>query len=322
MAGFMGGLFGNGDEIEKNQKDKVVTEGNTETTEVEGHAVEAHFHAGVNPNMVDMQVEVPLSKDYSVKDENSTYGELIKTSYYSSTCEKNRNVIVLLPPGYSEDKKYPVCYVLHGIFGDETSMIGDGQTGTRIVAGNLMNSGAVKEMILVFPYIFASKTLDTCSEISQSNILEYDNFVNDLVQDLMPYMETNYSVATGRENTAICGFSLGGRESIAIGLMKSEIIGYVGAIAPAPGLVPGKDWAMEHQGQMQESDLTFDGKENPYLFFVCCGSIDSVVGKFPESYHDIFVKNGVEHYWWEIKDSDHADPAITNGLVNFWKNIF
>lgn len=330
MAGFMGGLFGTGDEIEKNQKEK--KEVVAETESVKGadaklmlHVndnTETHFHAGVNPDMIEMQVENPLSKDYGILDENITYGELIRTTYYSNTCEKERNLIVLLPPGYSKQKKYPVCYVLHGIFGDETSMIGDGQTGTRIVAGNLMTSGQAKEMIMVFPYMFASKTMDSCSEISIENILAYDNFINDLEQDLMPYMEANYSIAVGKENTAICGFSLGGRESLAIGLMRPELFGYVGAIAPAPGLVPGKDWAMEHPGQMQESDLTFEGKKNPYFLFVCCGSIDSVVGKFPESYHCIFEKNGVEHYWWEIEGSDHADPAITNGLVNFWKNIF
>lgn len=322
MAGFMGGLFGNGDEIEKSQNNKEVAK--TVTAEVADAAkqLDVHFHKGVNPDMIDMQVENPLTKDYAVKDEGTAYGKMIRTSYYSNTCEKDRNVIVLLPPNYTTDKKYPVCYVLHGIFGDETSMIGDGETGTRIVAGNMMNSGEAKEMILVFPYMFASKTMDVCKEINSENTEAYDNFVNDLVNDLMPFMEAKYAVATGKENTAICGFSMGGRESLAIGLQQSDLIGYVGAIAPAPGLVPGKDWAMEHKGQMAENQLSFVDKSNPYLFFVCCGNIDSVVGKFPESYHQIFDRNGVEHYWWEIDGSDHADPAITNGLVNFWKNIF
>lgn len=259
---------------------------------------------------------------FSKKRDDVTYGELIRTTYYSNTCEKDRNVIVLLPAGYSEDKKYPVCYVLHGIFGDETSMIGDGERGLRMVVGNLMADKEIEEMIFVFPYMFASKTADVCKEISVENTKAYDNFVNDLKDDLMPFIEKTYSVATGRENTAVTGFSMGGRESLAIGLTIPDLVGYICAIAPAPGLVPGKDWAMEHPGQFAESDITFDGKEKLYVLMMCCGDADSVVGTFPKTYHEVMEKNGVEHMWWEVAGSDHGDPAITNGLVNFCKTIF
>ena len=40
--------------------------------------------------------------------ENSKEAELVKTSYYSIVCEKDKNVIILLPPNYSPEKKYPV----------------------------------------------------------------------------------------------------------------------------------------------------------------------------------------------------------------------
>lgn len=257
------------------------------------------------------------------KRDEVTYGEVIRTSYYSTTCEKDRNVIVLLPAGYTAEKKYPVLYILHGIFGNETSMIGDGNSGIRILYGNMVAEGMSKDMILVFPYMYASKDQDVCTAIDLKNTLAYDNFVNDLANDLMPYMEENYPVLTGRENTAVMGFSMGGRETLAIQFQRPDLIGYSCAIAPAPGLTPGKDFAMDHPGQFTEEELVFPGNaELPNILMVTCGTKDSVVGKFPKSYHDILFTNNVSHLWWEVTGSDHGDPAISSGYYNFLRYIF
>ena len=266
--------------------------------------------------MQEYGIEIFCPEEYSEKSEQTDYGELIKTTYYSTTCEKDRNVNILLPAGYTEEKEYPVLYILHGIFETQDSM-----TFNSVTIGNMIAKGAAKEMIVVYPYMYASKTRDACTAIDRENVEAYDNFVNDLTNDLMPYMKDNYSVAEGRENTAIIGFSMGGRESLAIGLQRPNLFGYVGAIAPAPGLVPAKDWAMEHEGQFKEEELVFL-KEVPFLLMICCGDSDKTVGQYPVSYHNIFVKNQVEHVWWEIPGSDHGDPAITSGIYNFCKNIF
>ncbi len=265
--------------------------------------------------------EITCPSKYTVSKITNTYGEMVKTKYYSTTCEKDRNVIVLLPPNYDESKKYPVMYILHGIFGDETSMIGDGNSGTRIILGSLMNEGLAEEAIVVFPYMYASKTQDVCTAIDLENSLAYDNFVNDLVDDLMPFMAKEFSVAEGRENTAIIGFSMGGRESLAIGFAKPDLFGYIGAIAPAPGLTPGRDWAMEHPGQYSEDELVFEST-SPYFLMVCSGDRDGTVGTFPKSYHEIMDKNLTTHVWYEIPGSDHGDPAISSGIYNFAITVF
>lgn len=262
------------------------------------------------------QISIFCPQEYLEKSKEVKYSQLIHTKYYSTTCEKDRNVNILLPVGYTEEKQYPVMYFLHGIFGDENTMIENGPT-----IENMMAKGIAKEMIIVYPYIFASKTRDTCSAIDDVNVAAYDNFINDLVTDLMPFMKENYSVKEGKENTAILGFSMGGREALAIGLKKPEMFGYVGAISPAPGLVPGKDWAIEHPGQFQKEELVF-GEEKPFFLMICCGDADKVVGKFPESYHQIFEENAVVHTWWEIPGSDHADPAISSGVYNFCSRVF
>lgn len=282
---------------------------------------DAWFDFGNGENMEGIEVIQKCPAKYQKKSKDIDYGEIIKTDYYSTTCEKNRNVIIALPAGYTEEKEYPVLYVLHGIFGDETSMIGDGNSGVRIIMGNLAEEGLAEEAIIVFPYMYASKTREVCTAIDVENTAAYDNFVNDLTADLMPFLAQNYSVASGRENTAIIGFSMGGRESFAIGFTRPDLFGYVGAIAPAPGVTPGTDMFMAHPGQFAEEELVFEG-ESPFVLMICSGDKDSVVGTFPKSYHEILSTNKVNHIWWEIPGSDHGDPAISSGLYNFCKEIF
>ena len=257
------------------------------------------------------------------KNAEVTYGEIVKTSYFAKSINREKKLIVLLPAGYTPEKKYPVLYVLHGIFGNETSMIGDGNSGFRIMLGNMIAQGLAKDMIVVFPHMYSSATKPDCTGIDEENTKAYDHFVVELAEDLMPFMEENYSILTGRENTAIAGFSMGGRETLSITFARPDLVGYACGISSAPGMVPGKDHFMDHPGMFTEDQIKFASEaEAPYILFNCAGDKDSVVGKFPLSYHELMVKNGVSHVWWEIKGSDHGDPAISSGLYNFCKYVF
>ena len=117
------------------------------------------------------------------------------------------------------------------------------------IYNNLLKDGKAKEMIIVSPNIFCSKEMVSCTGMDLKNCLAYDNFINELVNDLMPAIEENYSVAKGRENTAITGFSMGGRESLFIGITRPDLFSYIGAVCPAPGLVEVPGSAM-HPGQI------------------------------------------------------------------------
>ena len=125
---------------------------------------------------------------------------------------------------------------MHGYWENEDSLAAMGKV--RNMLGNLMSTGDAEKMIVVFPYIYTSKEQENCSGLDLQNSLNYDNFINDLTTDLMPYINSNFSVKTGRENTAITGFSMGGRESLFIGLTRSDLFGYVGAVALLPDLLP------------------------------------------------------------------------------------
>lgn len=268
-----------------------------------------------------MAEDEPFGSTYTLPEID--YGELTKVTYYSTTAERDTRVNILLPAGYSENEKYPVLYALHGYWGNEDSLLsGDGSLKIQQIIGNLVAEGEAEKMIVVFPYIYTSKDKAVLTGMDLENSLNYDNFINDLVTDLMPFIEENYAVATGRENTAVTGFSMGGRESLFIGFTRSDLFGYVGSVCPAPGLTPGAD-LNAHPGQLQESELVIkEGEKAPYLVMISAALNDGVVGNSPETYHNILIENGVEHIWHVVTKGDHGGNSIRPHIYNFAKAIF
>jgi enterochelin esterase-like enzyme len=237
-------------------------------------------------------------------------GKLKRITYYSTTCEKNRTARVYLPDCYDESKEYPVMYILHGYWGHDNSMAED--EGCQNIIGKMIKAGECEEMIVVFPDIFASKTKDSCDAMNDENNRAYDNCLNDITKDLMPYIEKNYSCKTGRENTAIFGFSMGGREAIAMGFKYPEKFGYIGASCPAPGV----------QDVVPEDKMYYKEGYEPYLFMICAAGDDQVVWTTPQSYHDIFTKHKLTHVWWTVDKSWHGGPANHSMAYNFAKYAF
>lgn len=250
------------------------------------------------------------------------YSEFTHDTYYSTTCGLDRGYCILLPEDYSEEKKYPVLYLLHGIFGNEYSFAGDSDNRIREIVANMVAEGLIEQTIVVCPNMFATSDPDQQPAFDSEAVLPYDNFINDLVNDLMPHIEGKYSVLTGRENTYLAGFSMGGRETIFIALQRPELFGYVCAISAAPGIVPAKDGFMTHVGQLSEDEVKFaEDAIEPNVFIICCGTNDSVVGDYPKSYHELMTVNGVNHIWYEISGADHDNNAIKSGIYNLFKQI-
>ena len=86
---------------------------------------------------------------------------------------------VLLPAGYNENETYPVLYALHGYWETEDSLAA--MSSARTMLGNLNANGEAEKMIVVFPYIYTSKTKEACDGLNLENSLNYDNFINCLL---------------------------------------------------------------------------------------------------------------------------------------------
>lgn len=257
-------------------------------------------------------------------DFNIKLGQTSHVTYFSKTCNMNRGLSILLPASYDGEKEYPVIYFQHGIFGDENCILFDQNNRIREITANLAADGNAKEVIMVFGNMYATTDPNQKPGFAPEAVLPYDNYINELINDIMPFVESNYKVLKGRENTAICGFSMGGRESLYIGLERSDLFGYIGAIAPAPGVVPARDWAMSHAGMYSSNaEMKFaEGNPLPEVFMICCGTNDGTVGQFPKTYHRILKENEVDHIWFEVMGADHNSDAIKCGLYHFLLRAF
>ena len=245
-------------------------------------------------------------------------GTTEKITYFSKKAQKNKPANVWLPPNYSKSKKYPVVYMNHGVMGSENDLLSG--WSIREMASNLIEKGEVQPFIIVFTQMYTNPAADRPSGINQDDMDRYDDFLYDLTESLMPYMAENYSAAEGRENTAIAGFSMGGRESLYIGMMACDKIGYVCASSPAPGIVPAQDMFLNHRGSMTEAEFGF--KTAPYLLMIGGGTNDSVVGTFPKQYSELYTKKGQDHIWFEVQGGGHDASVGTPLFYNFFRNLF
>lgn len=265
-------------------------------------------------------VNFTASGDLFWKQDGVEYGEMIEIEYASIVTGTTRKANVLLPAGYTEEKQYPVLYLLHGSDGDHNEW----KKGEPVyTVGNAIAKGEAKEMIVVMPNVRA-RADDSATAIdndSLENFAAFDNFINDLQKSLMPYIEENYSVYTDRDHTAVAGLSLGGRESIYIGRTLYEEFSYIGSFSPGPGIVAYKMGKLTEEGLFEPEDLAFPEGYEPKVFMITEGDADSIVGNIPHIYHDLFTEAGVEHIYYTIKGG-HDYSVWKRSLYGFIVEIF
>lgn len=250
-----------------------------------------------------------------------TYGELTELAYTSKTTGNTRKCYVYTPPNYDSSIVYPVMYLLHGIGGTHTEWL-NGMPNEII--SNLIAQGEAKSMIVVIPNIRASYDDSVPQEgITPENIAACDNFINDLRDDLMPFINARYPVSNKREQCAIAGLSMGGRESLFIGIKMPEIFGYIGAFSPAPGLLPMEyPNDRQHKGQLTAEEMMFpkEYKDNTFIL-MCSGNEEEMFNHIAAAYQNAFDDNGVKYECY-ITDGGHDFRTWKNGLYNFVKQIF
>lgn len=268
----------------------------------------------------DSQIKDTPSKFTSVQS-GVRYGTVKKEQYYSTTTERKRNVIVILPNGYTEEKKYPVLYLFHGGMGDENDWISG---GVKNMIGNMIASGEAKEMILVLPNCRCREddSVANADGFALGHVQSFDNFLNDFKDNLMPYIESNYSVAAGRENTAIAGLSMGGRVALNIGISLPEKVGYTGAFSPAYGIFPYTNMGLTEEGLFTEKTFTLpdEYKDNTFIM-INNGNQDNMVKDEPKRYHNALDANGVKHIYYTL-DGMHDWKVWRNGFYNYARYLF
>lgn len=171
--------------------------------------------------------------DTYTKERNVPKGKMKKVHYYSKVIGEKREVYVYTPPQYSKDKKYPVLYLLHGIGCDGSQWI---SMKADIVLDNMIADGESVPCVVVCPSITPKKNKRTTQAISPENVEAYEKFDQELIGDLMPFINSNYSVSDKRKDTAVAGLSMGGMESLLVGFSHLNRFNYIGSFSAAPSL--------------------------------------------------------------------------------------
>jgi len=136
-------------------------------------------------------------------------GKLDTVQYASKTVGTTRKALVYTPPGYSKKKKYPVLYLLHGIGGDEKEWLKGGNP--QVILDNLYADGKLEPMIVVMPNGRAMKDDRAVGNVfDKEKVDSFATFEQDLLTDLIPFVEKKYPTFINREHRAIAGLSMGG----------------------------------------------------------------------------------------------------------------
>lgn len=234
-----------------------------------------------------------------------------------------REALVAFPANYKTTKTYPVIYGLHGYGWGIYNLANDGATN---VAWNGYSNDTMNEVIMVFPNICANES-GVGQGYDQATYDAYDNCVNDIVNCLMPAIEETYPVKKGRKNTAVWGFSMGGREALNLGFKHPELFGYIGAFCPAPGVLP---YTAEKGIFTEDTFKLPDEYNNDTLVMIVKGVNDPTVGDNPLLYHNALTKNGTNHIYYETMGGDeknrggggHQNVVYLHGLYNLMVRAF
>ena len=136
---------------------------------------------------------------------------------------------VYTPPGYEKSTaRYPVLYLMHGAGGTESTWFTAGRA--NIILDNLIAQNQAKPMIVVMPY--GRPGPGTMVDAVPPLVTGGQAFPQDVVEDVVPFVEKLYRVTANADNRAIAGLSMGGNQTLQIGLTNLDKFRYIGAFSP------------------------------------------------------------------------------------------
>ncbi|RKR81773.1 enterochelin esterase-like enzyme [Mucilaginibacter gracilis] len=276
------------------------------------------IHPGLFAVILFMSSAVPLSAQNIVKHAQPgfdvprleiAHGRIDSVSYPSTTVGTTRKALVYTPPGYSKDRKYPVLYLLHGIGGDEKEWLNGGKP--QVILDNLYAQAKLAPMIVVLPNGRAMKDdRPTGNIMAADKVQAFATFENDLLNDLIPYIEHQYPVLADREHRALAGLSMGGGQSLNFGLTHLDKFAWVGGFSSAPNTKKPEELLPDPEA----------AKKQLKLLWISCGASDGLL-IYSKRTHEYLAEKGVPHIYY-VEPGVHDFKVWKNGLYMFSQLIF
>ena len=213
-----------------------------------------------------------------------TGGTLTRLHYTSNTyddnnCEIKKDALVYLPYGYDKTKDdYNVFYFMHGGGGNSDEVFGgiEARTDLKNVVDNMIANGDIEPLIIIAPSFYYEGTTEALTSTKAAGALT-QNFHHEFIKDLIPAVENNFRVKSGRKHRAFGGFSMGSEATWNI---------FAKALCEVKYFLPmsGDCWAIELQGGLSRPKETVQFLINSvinsrvaktdYNVFACTGDED------------------------------------------------
>ena len=221
------------------------------------------------------------------------YGDV---TYHSSVTNTDRTMTVYTPPGYDPNHKYPVVYGIHGVGAWASTILDDWCVGGAIVSDNLLGQGKIQPVLIV---AMDANNVDVSSE---------------LLNVIIPYVESHYPVIADADHRALYGYSLGGGQTFDIGMKNMDVFHHISPSSAANFNHPS------------DADMFGDGttvKQKLKTLFISCGDADWD-GFYPPNLatHDYLVAHNIPHYWLSVPGGGHDGGVWRPAMWNFLQLAF
>jgi enterochelin esterase-like enzyme len=287
----------------------------------------------------------PAPEGFDVRGAGVATGTVERIEYPSRVTGNMRPAMVYTPPGYSTAQRYPVLYLLHGIGGNETHWTQFGAADA--ILDNLIAANKAVPMIIVMPNGRASNEPQTAFGGGRRGGgrgaaaapegqgrgqqargdggggraggrgggmgVEFEAtaaFARELVDDLVPHIEANYSVQADRDHRALAGLSMGGGQSLNFGLNNLATFASVGGFSSAPNTAPPAELLNDAAAARQMKVL-----------WVSCGDQDSLFN-ISTGVHEYLAAQNVPHIWHIDVGGAHTFPVWKNDLYHLSTLLF
>jgi enterochelin esterase-like enzyme len=214
------------------------------------------------------------------------HGDIRTHWYHSKSLDSVRRLTVYTPPGYDNNRstRYPVLYLFHGANADENAWYRLGRA--NLILDNLLAAGTIQRFIVVMPFGYGV----TPGGPQADNTAR---FGKDLIEDVIPYIESSYRALTDRNNRAIVGLSMGGAQALSIGLNNLDLFSHVGGFSS--GLGNAANYPKTYAKLVANAD---EVNKRLKLVWIGCGTEDGQFGQ-SKSFSDFLTANNVKHTFRE-----------------------
>ncbi|MEP7364748.1 MAG: alpha/beta hydrolase-fold protein [Acidobacteriota bacterium] len=252
-------------------------------------------------------VEVPGTELWQLRD--VPHGKVEMLTHRSKVLDgAERQVFVYTPPGYAKSKSsYPVLYLFHG-----SNDVAAGWTWTgnaHLILDNLIAEGKAVPMVIVMPWGHAVP-FGAPREIQSKNSDLHERYV---VEEVMPWIESEYRLKPGAANRAVVGLSMGGGQALREGLSNLDKFSHVGVFSSGK---PG-DFEARHAKVLSDAQGT-NGKLK--LFWIGIGTDDPALDR-ARALHAALEKAGVKHEYVETPGG-HFYPVWRRYLSTVAPKLF